>query len=50
MEVNIMKNNHKTPAATGFPSGARIYYIHRRGVGERSAQELVRSLITVHCP
>ena len=45
-----MKNNRKNPAATGHHSGARIYYIRRRGVGERSAQELVRSLITVHCP
>ena len=43
-----MKNNRKNPAE--YPSGARVYYIRRRGVGERSAQELVRSLITVHCP
>ena len=45
-----MKNNRITPAAAEHPSGARIYYIRRQGVGERSAQELVRSLITVHCP
>ena len=45
-----MKNNRKNPAATEAPAGARIYYIRRQGVGERSAQELVRSLITVHCP
>jgi hypothetical protein len=45
-----MKNNRKNPAAKETPSGARIYYIRRQGVGERSAQELVRSLITVHCP
>ena len=45
-----MKNNRKNPAVTGHPAGARVYYIRRRGVGERSAQELVRSLITVHSP
>jgi hypothetical protein len=45
-----MKNNRRNPAGQEHPSGARIYYIRRQGVGERSAQELVRSLITVHCP
>ena len=32
-----MKNNRKNPAATEAPAGARIYYIRRRGVGERLA-------------
>ena len=45
-----MKNNRKNPAVQEHPSGARIYYIRRRSLGERSAQELVLSLIAVHRP
>ena len=45
-----MKKNHLNHADTGMPSGARIYYIQRRCVGQRSAKELFTALVQVHRP
>lgn len=42
--------HHLSRANPGKPSGARIYYVDRRCVGARSAQELVSALIQLHRP
>lgn len=41
-----MRNHHNTPT----PTGARVYYIHRRCVGTRSAKEVLTALVQVHRP
>lgn len=45
-----MKTNRIAHADTGTPTGARIYYIDRRCVGTRSAQEVFTALVQVHRP